>query len=108
MKNALVAILLGAMAFSALAQSTPVGLWRSSDDKTGEAKAEIRVTETPHPDLGEDSVTPRLRRTACSRIPLKGRCRFHGILGLNASRFRRATKQDKPSIRNETRCPDFK
>jgi hypothetical protein len=29
-----------------LAQMTPVGLWRNIDDKTGEAKAEIRITET--------------------------------------------------------------
>jgi uncharacterized protein (DUF2147 family) len=28
------------------AQSTPVGLWRNIDDKTGEAKAEIRIEET--------------------------------------------------------------
>ncbi|MGJ7493715.1 DUF2147 domain-containing protein [Variovorax sp. RT4R15] len=33
-------------AASALAQTSPVGLWRSVDDKTGEVKAEIRVTET--------------------------------------------------------------
>ena len=32
---------------AALAQNTPVGLWRSTDDKTGEAKAEIRISETP-------------------------------------------------------------
>jgi hypothetical protein len=30
---------------SALAQSTPVGLWRSFDDKTGEPKVEVRITE---------------------------------------------------------------
>ena len=29
----------------AFAQSTPVGLWRNIDDKTGEAKAEIRITD---------------------------------------------------------------
>ena len=29
-----------------LAQATPVGTWRNVDDKTGEARAEIRVTET--------------------------------------------------------------
>ena len=46
MKHALVAIVLGAMALPALAQSTPVGLWRNYDDKTGEAKAEVRITET--------------------------------------------------------------
>nr|WP_240980453.1 DUF2147 domain-containing protein [Ramlibacter agri] len=30
---------------SAFAQSSPVGLWRNIDDKTGEAKAEIRITD---------------------------------------------------------------
>ncbi len=29
-----------------MAQGTPVGLWRSFDDKTGEAKAEVRIAET--------------------------------------------------------------
>jgi uncharacterized protein (DUF2147 family) len=32
-------------ALSAFAQTTPVGLWRNIDDKTGEAKAEIRISE---------------------------------------------------------------
>jgi uncharacterized protein (DUF2147 family) len=45
MKRALIAIILGASAYTALAQSTPVGLWRNSDDKTGEAQAEVRITE---------------------------------------------------------------
>ena len=45
MKHALIAIILGALSVSALAQGTPVGLWRSSDEKTGEAKAEIRIAE---------------------------------------------------------------
>ena len=30
---------------SAFAQSTPAGLWRNIDDKTGEAKAEIRIVD---------------------------------------------------------------
>jgi uncharacterized protein (DUF2147 family) len=30
----------------ALAQNTPVGLWRNVDDKTGEAKAEIRIVDS--------------------------------------------------------------
>ena len=45
MKRALIAMLLGAVSAAALAQNTPVGLWRSTDDKTGEAKAEVRITE---------------------------------------------------------------
>ena len=46
MRLSLLAMFLGVMSFSALAQSTPVGLWRNVDDKTGEAKAEIRITES--------------------------------------------------------------
>lgn len=46
MYRALTAIVLGAMAVPALAQMTPVGLWRNVDDKTGEAKAEIRIAES--------------------------------------------------------------
>ena len=30
----------------AAAQMTPVGLWRNVDDKTGEAKAEVRIVES--------------------------------------------------------------
>jgi len=36
---------LAAFAASAIAQMTPVGLWRNIDDKTGEAKAEIRIAD---------------------------------------------------------------
>ncbi|MDM0055843.1 DUF2147 domain-containing protein [Variovorax fucosicus] len=46
MKSILAAVVLVASAGTALAQTSPVGLWRSVDDKTGEVKAEIRVTET--------------------------------------------------------------
>ena len=46
MKQALTAILFIASAVTAAhAQVTPVGLWRNIDDKTGEAKAEIRIVE---------------------------------------------------------------
>jgi uncharacterized protein (DUF2147 family) len=34
-----------AVSASAFAQATPIGLWRSIDDKTGEAKAEIRIVD---------------------------------------------------------------
>ena len=44
MKRLLVASLALA-AGAAFAQATPVGLWRSIDDKTGEAKAEIRIVD---------------------------------------------------------------
>ena len=45
MYRALLAINLGVLSFSAMAQMTPVGLWRNVDDKTGEAKAEIRIVD---------------------------------------------------------------
>ena len=46
MKQTLIAIFSGVIAFSAMAQATPVGLWRNYDDKTGDAKAEVRISET--------------------------------------------------------------
>ena len=46
MKQAIAAVIFVATSASALAQMSPVGLWRNVDDKTGEAKAEIRVNET--------------------------------------------------------------
>lgn len=44
-KKHLVAAALAAAATGAMAQSTPVGLWHSIDDKTGEAKAAIRIQD---------------------------------------------------------------
>ena len=46
MYRALTAIVLVAVAGPVLAQMTPVGQWRNVDDKTGEAKAEIRIVES--------------------------------------------------------------
>ena len=45
MKQALIAMILGASCLPVLAQMSPAGLWRSMDEKTGEAKAEIRIVE---------------------------------------------------------------
>jgi uncharacterized protein (DUF2147 family) len=41
-----VAIALSLASSVAMAQMTPEGLWRNVDDKTGEAKAEIRIAAT--------------------------------------------------------------
>lgn len=57
-----VAIFSGAFAFSALAQTTPAGLWRNYDDKTGEAKAEVRIIETAGVLSGK--IEKRLLKTA--------------------------------------------
>jgi uncharacterized protein (DUF2147 family) len=57
MKSILAAIALLAGSMSAMAQMSPVGLWRSVDDKTGEAKAEIRITESA------GSLTGRIEKT---------------------------------------------
>ena len=45
-RTAMTAIALLFIGSWACAQSTPVGVWRNVDDKTGEAKAEIRISET--------------------------------------------------------------
>jgi len=45
MYQALAAIVLVVSAVPAWAQMTPEGLWRNIDDKTGEAKAEIRIKD---------------------------------------------------------------
>ncbi|SFE63111.1 DUF2147 domain-containing protein [Paracidovorax wautersii] len=45
MNKALAAIFCVATAAPVWAQVTPVGTWRSIDDKTGEAKAQIRIGE---------------------------------------------------------------
>jgi len=45
MKNTLI-LALALAASAAFAQVSPVGLWRSIDDKTGEAKAEIRIVDS--------------------------------------------------------------
>ena len=45
MYQAMAAIVLVAIGAPAWAQMTPEGLWRNIDDKTGEAKAEIRIRE---------------------------------------------------------------
>lgn len=43
MRQALLVRVLALAAWPAVGQSTPVGLWRSIDEKTGTAKAEIRI-----------------------------------------------------------------
>jgi uncharacterized protein (DUF2147 family) len=47
MRLAIHAAMAGALLFSsiAFAQETPIGLWHSIDDKTGEPKAEIRISD---------------------------------------------------------------
>lgn len=42
----ILAFTLALLAGSAFAQATPVGLWRQVDDKTGEAKSEIRISDS--------------------------------------------------------------
>ena len=45
MYKAVTAIIVVAFSFPSWAQMTPEGLWRNIDDKTGEAKAEIRIRD---------------------------------------------------------------
>ncbi|WP_431098384.1 DUF2147 domain-containing protein [Polaromonas aquatica] len=45
MKRKLLVLALSLVAIPALAQNTPVGLWRGFDEKTGEPKVEVRIAE---------------------------------------------------------------
>ncbi len=45
MKHLITTFFLSALTLPALAQMTPAGLWRSIDDDTGEAKAEISIKD---------------------------------------------------------------
>lgn len=47
----LAALVAGLTALAAQAQMSPVGLWKTIDDKTGQAKAEIRITEKSNGEL---------------------------------------------------------
>jgi uncharacterized protein (DUF2147 family) len=47
MNKRLVAIALSFASSMSFAQMSPEGLWRNIDDKTGEAKAEIRISANP-------------------------------------------------------------
>ncbi len=46
MYRTLIAIVFAALAMPATAQMTPVGVWRTIDDKTGETASEVQITET--------------------------------------------------------------
>jgi uncharacterized protein (DUF2147 family) len=46
MKKIFGAILMASAVLPAMAQMSPFGLWRSIDDKSGEARAEIRISES--------------------------------------------------------------
>ena len=68
MYRAWIAIILGAFALPALAQMTPVGLWKTIDDKTGLAKAEIRITAKANGELSgvlERSLAPATGEPNC-------------------------------------------
>ena len=45
MHKSIAAILISALALPALAQMTPVGVWRTVDDKTGEVSSEVRISD---------------------------------------------------------------
>ena len=45
MYRVIVAIVFGFLSFPLLAQMTPVGVWRTMDDKTGEVASEVRIVD---------------------------------------------------------------
>ncbi|MEJ7687414.1 MAG: DUF2147 domain-containing protein [Variovorax sp.] len=82
-------VTLAALAFGgfAFAQATPVGLWRSVDDQTGEVKAGIRISDSGGSLLG------RIEKTLKKDTPANATCeecsddrRGKPILGLEIVR----------------------
>ena len=45
MQKSIAALLISALALPVLAQMTPVGVWRTVDDKTGEVSSEVRISD---------------------------------------------------------------
>jgi len=43
--KSIAALLISALALPVLAQMTPVGVWRTVDDKTGEVSSEVRISD---------------------------------------------------------------
>jgi uncharacterized protein (DUF2147 family) len=70
--GALAAFAIAAFALPAFAQETPVGLWRSIDDATGEAKAVIEVYDAGNGKLSAKIV--RLIDTSDGPNPLCDQC----------------------------------
>lgn len=72
MYRTLIALALAASAPLAFAQMTPVGTWRSIDDKTGEAKSQIIISDNGGTLSGRvtkllrKEADPTLRCTECS------------------------------------------
>lgn len=46
MRKAFLALVLMAMGMPAMAQMSPVGVWKSMDEKTGAPKSQVRITES--------------------------------------------------------------
>ena len=69
MKRSWIAIVFAVMAVPAWAQLTPVGLWRSIDDKTGEARAEIRIV-----DAGNGVLSGRIHKRLGKHAKPEDRC----------------------------------
>lgn len=46
MRKAFLALVLMAMGLPAMAQMSPVGVWKSMDEKTGAPKSQVRITES--------------------------------------------------------------
>lgn len=68
MKKTLLAAALVAAATGALAEASPAGLWRSIDDKSGQPRAEIRISEQG------GVLSGRIVKTLLAKPDSTGRC----------------------------------
>ncbi len=62
MYKAITAIFFGVLALPAMAQMTPVGVWHTIDDKTGEVSSEVRIVDNAG--LLSGSIEKLLRKDA--------------------------------------------
>ena len=82
LKPALLFVLLS-LCCGAFGQSSPIGLWRTIDDETGEAKSLVRISKSEDGSLQgviEQVLNPEKRDELCANC--KGELRDQPILGM--------------------------
>lgn len=68
MRNAVLAAVLVGSAFSAMAQNTPVGLWKTISDKDGSVTSEVRVVDNA------GVLSGRIERTFRTDVKTDAKC----------------------------------
>lgn len=96
MKNAVVALLIAGAASLALAQATPVGLWKTIDDKTQKEKSLVRIVEADGVLSGkvEKIADPAKQENKCDKCDDADARKGQPILGMTILRNMRHSADD--------------